>query len=56
MNFCNKFIFYGQELLAPRLTPNWRATPCRLPASAYSVYLQLLSISGGRLLHPQPED
>jgi hypothetical protein len=52
----NKIIFYGEELLAPRPTPSWRPTPCRLPATAYSVYLQLPSISGGHLLYPQPED
>jgi hypothetical protein len=56
MTFRNRLIFYGEELLAPRPTPSWRTTPCRLSATAYSIYLQLPSISGGRLLHPQPED
>jgi hypothetical protein len=36
--------------------PRWRATHCRLSASAFSIYSQPPSISGGRLLHPQPED
>jgi hypothetical protein len=36
--------------------PSWKNTACRLSATACSVYSQLLSISGGRLLHPQPED
>jgi hypothetical protein len=36
--------------------PSRRTTSCRLPATAYSIYLQLPSISGGRLLHPQAED
>jgi hypothetical protein len=36
--------------------PSWRTTPCRLSATAYSIYLQPPSISGGCLLHPQPED
>jgi hypothetical protein len=31
-------------------------TPCRLSAIAYSMNSQLLSISGGHLLHPQPDD
>jgi hypothetical protein len=36
--------------------PQRWSTPCRLSASAYSIYSHLLSISGDRLLHPQPED
>jgi hypothetical protein len=35
---------------------SWRTTPCRLSATAYSIYLQLPSISGAHLLHPHPED
>jgi hypothetical protein len=35
-HFRNKFIFYGEELLAP--TPSWRTTPCRLSATAYSIW------------------
>jgi hypothetical protein len=35
--------------------PSWRTTPCRLCVTAYSIYLHLPSIPGGRLLHPQPE-
>jgi hypothetical protein len=50
VTFCNKLIFYGEELLTPRPTPSWRSTPCRLSATAYSVYSQLPSISGGRVL------
>jgi len=34
----------------------FRTTPCRLSATAYSIYSQLPSASGCRLLHPQPED
>jgi hypothetical protein len=52
--FRNRLIFYGEELLAPR--PTRRTTACRLSATAYSIYSQLPFISGGRLLHPQPED
>jgi hypothetical protein len=39
--------FYDEGLLAPRPTPSWRTTPCRLSATAYSVYSQLPSVSGG---------
>jgi hypothetical protein len=56
VTFCNAFLFYGGELSAPRPTPKLEGHPCRLSATAYSIYLQLPSISGGRLLHPQPED
>jgi hypothetical protein len=54
MNFRNKLIFYGEELLAPHPTPKPEA--CRLSATAYSIYSQLPSRCGGRLLQPQPED
>jgi hypothetical protein len=56
VNFCNKIIFYGEELLAPSPTLSWRTTPCRLSAAAYSIYSELPSISGGRSLHLQPDD
>jgi hypothetical protein len=35
---------------------SWRTTLCWLSTTAYSIYLQLPSISGGHLLHLQPED
>jgi hypothetical protein len=38
--------FYG-EGLAPRPTPSWRFTPCRLSVTAYSIYSQLPSVTGG---------
>jgi hypothetical protein len=41
--FRKKGSFYGEEL-SPRPTPSWRTTPCRLPATAYSIFLHLLSI------------
>jgi hypothetical protein len=56
MNFRNRLIFYGDELLASRPTPKLEYHPFRLSPTAYSVYSQLPSISGGRLLHSQPED
>jgi hypothetical protein len=55
-HFRNKLIFYGEELLDPRSTPKLEDYPCRLSATAYSIYSQLPTISGGRLLHPQSED
>ena len=42
--FRNYARFYGEEFLAPRPTPGWTTTPCRLPATAYSIYSQLSSI------------
>jgi hypothetical protein len=42
MNVRNKLIFYGEKLLAPRPT--------------HKLEDHSLSITGGRLLHPQPED
>jgi len=36
--------------------PSWRATPCRLSATVYSIYSQVPSICGGPFLHPQLED
>jgi hypothetical protein len=40
----------------PAQPPSWKATPCRLSKTAYSIYSQLPSKSRGRLLYPQPED
>jgi len=48
-NISKQAVFYGNELLAPRPAPSWRTTPLRLSATAYSVYSQLPSISGGLL-------
>jgi hypothetical protein len=50
------YFFYGGGLLDPTQPPSWRATPCQLSATAYSIYSQLPSISGGHLLYSQPED
>jgi len=43
--FRNNNFFYGEGLLAQ--TPRWRTTPCRLSATAYSIYSQLPSVPGG---------
>jgi hypothetical protein len=51
---CNKLVFYGEELLAQR--PRWTTTPCQPSVTAYSIYSQLPPISGGHLLHSQPDD
>jgi hypothetical protein len=45
--FRSKLNFYGEELLAPLPTPSWGTTACRLSATAYAIYLQLPSVSGG---------
>jgi hypothetical protein len=36
--------------------PSRRTILCRLSATAYSIYSQLPSVSGGRLLHLQPDE
>jgi hypothetical protein len=50
MNFRNKLTFYGEELLAPRPTHKREDHPLS------AIHDCLFSISGDRLLHPQPED
>jgi hypothetical protein len=45
--FRNHKNFYDEGLSAPRPTPSWRTTPCRLSATAYSIYSQLPSVAGG---------
>jgi hypothetical protein len=52
--FRNKLNFNGTGLLAPAQPQSWRATPCLLSATAYSIYSHLPSISEGRLLHRNP--
>jgi hypothetical protein len=49
MILCNKLVPYGEGLLTPCPTPSWRTTPCRLSATAYSVYSQLPYVAGGCL-------
>jgi hypothetical protein len=56
ITFCNKVIFSVRICWLHAQLQSWRTTPCVLSATAYSIYSQLHSISGGRLLHPQPED
>ena len=40
----NKASFYSAELSTPPQPPAWGTTPCRLSATAYSIYSQLPSI------------
>jgi hypothetical protein len=55
-SYVTSLFFYGEELLAPRQTPNLEYHPYRLSAIAFSIYLQLPSVSGGDILHAQPEN
>jgi hypothetical protein len=55
VTFRKKLIFYGGEL-SSRPTPKMEDHPLSAYATACSIYSQLLSIPGGRLLHPQPDD
>jgi hypothetical protein len=54
--FRNTYIFAMRSCYSSAQTPTWRATPCRLSATANLIYSQLLAICGGRLRHPQLED
>jgi hypothetical protein len=54
--FLNEDNFYSGRLLTSRLTPKLEATPGRLSTIAYSIYSQLISISGGLLPHLQSEE
>jgi hypothetical protein len=54
--FFNILLFYGGELLAPCCLPSCRTTPFPLSTTAYSVYLQLPSTSGGFYLHVKQKD
>jgi hypothetical protein len=56
LTFRNKLIFYGEELLAPRSTPSLEDHPLWAVRDCLFSIFAATSISGGRLLHPQPED
>jgi hypothetical protein len=45
--YCNTVCYYDEKLLTPYPTPSCRTTPSRLSTIAYSIYSQLISISGG---------
>jgi hypothetical protein len=50
-------LFFTVRSWKPHMQPpSWRIAPHQLSATVYSIYSQLPSISGGCLLHPQPED
>jgi len=48
----NKVFPCGEKILAPAKPPSRRTTLCRFSTTAYSIYSQLFSTSGSRLLHP----
>jgi len=43
--FVTKYILTGRSCQHLAQPPSWRTTPCRLSVTAYSIYLQLPSIS-----------
>jgi hypothetical protein len=45
--FRNRFVFYGECLLAPRPTPKLEDHPLSASVAVYSMYSQLPSIAGG---------
>ena len=47
-DFVTKYVFTMRSYQHHTQPPSWRTTPCRLSATAYSIYSQLLSTSGGR--------
>ena len=53
--FFNVLCLYGDGLSAPRPTPKQGNHPLSAVGD-YFIHSQELSISGGRLLHPQPHD
>jgi hypothetical protein len=52
----NKLIFYGDELLATRPTPKLEDHPLTAVRDCLFNIFAATLVSGGRLLHPQPED
>ena len=51
-DFCKWFVtslgFCGEKPFTLRINPSWNTTPCRLSATANSIYSQLPCTSGGR--------
>jgi hypothetical protein len=56
ITFHNMLTLYGEKLLDPRPAPRLECHPLWLFATTYSIYSQLLSMSGGHVPCPQPED
>jgi hypothetical protein len=50
----NTLIFYGEDLLAPRPTHQLEDQPLPAVRDCLFIYSNVPSISGGRLLRPQP--
>jgi hypothetical protein len=47
-------LFFTARNFQPHAQPSsWKTTACQLSTTAYSIYLQVPSIPGGRFLHPQ---
>jgi hypothetical protein len=55
VHFVTNQRFYGGGLLAPCPTPKLEGHTLSAARNCCSLYLQLPFISGGHLLHPQPE-
>jgi hypothetical protein len=55
-HFVTSLFFKARSCKPHAQPPSWRTTPWQLSTTAYSIYSQLPFISGGRLLHLQPED
>jgi len=53
---CNKLYFYGEELLAPHPIPKLVDHPLSSIRDCILNIFAATVMSGGRLLHPQPED
>jgi len=53
---CNilKLLVFTMRSWPPAQPQSWRTTPCQVAATAYSAYLQLLSISGDCFLYLRP--
>jgi hypothetical protein len=56
VTFIHMVLFTVGVVSPPAQPPRWRNTYGRPSATAHSIYSQLPSTSGDRLLHPQPED
>jgi len=54
--FRNKICFYGEELLAPHSTPKLKDHPLSAVRDCLFNIFLATHHTGGRSLHPQPED
>jgi hypothetical protein len=56
VTICNRILSLWWEVVSPTPNQSQTTTPCRLSATAYSLYLQLSSIFGGCFFHLEPKD